>query len=76
MICPAPERAWTCCTPNVPCIIDNLPGHPARLVQLRVSVGLLTDGSSSLAAFPGVQPSGMFERDWPPTVAGAVSFRG
>jgi hypothetical protein len=62
MIGDTPERTWTCCTANVPCIIDNLPGHPARLVQLRVSVGLLTDGSSSLSAFPGQSPVALFEK--------------
>ena len=34
-----------------------LPDIPARRVQFQVSAGLLTDGSSSLSAFPGAKPS-------------------
>jgi hypothetical protein len=48
-------------SPHMEDLIDNLPGHPARRVQFRVSAGLLTDGSSSLSAFPGIKPSDMFE---------------
>lgn len=76
MIVIASQRTRCGCTSRVASVIDNLPGHPARRVKLRVSVGLLTDGSSSLSAFPGANPSGMIEMNLPPTVAGAVSFRG
>lgn len=36
--------------------LTTSPDNPARLVQFRVSVGLLTDGSSFLPAFPGISP--------------------
>ena len=52
------------------------PDIPARLVELQMSVGLLTDGSWSFSAFPGWCPVASLRRYSPPTVAGAVSFRG
>ncbi|GLS35082.1 hypothetical protein GCM10010869_06700 [Mesorhizobium tianshanense] len=76
MIVIASQRTRCGCTSRVASVIDYLPGHPARRVQLRVSVGLLTDGASSVSAFPGANPSGMIEMDSPSTIAGAVSFRG
>ena len=50
------QETWCGCTPGLASVIDNLPGHPARRVQLQMSVGLLTDGSPSVSAFPGRTP--------------------